>query len=49
MQIDIDSIYEIMKQLEWKTKALRQLRKIKDQQTKEIIYDSVDSLSKNIK
>lgn len=33
-----------MKKIQWKTKALRQLRKIKDQQTKEMIFDAVDNL-----
>lgn len=33
-----------MKKIQWKTKALRQLRKIKDQQTKEMILDAVGNL-----
>ena len=33
-----------MKRIEWKQKALRQIRKIKDQRTKNTIYDAVDSL-----
>ncbi len=33
-----------MKRIEWKRRALRQLRKIKDQKTKEIIYDAVSAL-----
>ena len=43
-----------MKTIRWKTKALRQLRKIRDSRTQEKIYDSVESLKsfpdcKNIK
>ena len=34
-----------MKRIEWKSKALRQIRKIKDQNTKNMIYDAVDTLS----
>ena len=33
-----------MKKIEWKPKAFRQLRKIKDQQIRETIYDAVDDL-----
>ena len=33
-----------MKHIKWKPKALRQLRKIKAQQTKETILDAVDKL-----
>lgn len=33
-----------MKRIEWKPKALRQLRKIKDQKTKDTIYDAVSDL-----
>ena len=33
-----------MKRIEWKSKALRQIRKIKDQNTKNMIYDAVDTL-----
>jgi len=33
-----------MKNIKWKTKALKQLRKIKDQQMRDIIYDAVDDL-----
>ena len=33
-----------MKQITWKTKALRQVRKIKDQKTKDSIYDAVQTL-----
>ena len=33
-----------MKRIEWKQKALRQIRKIKDQRAKNTIYDAVDSL-----
>jgi mRNA interferase RelE/StbE len=33
-----------MKRIEWKPKALRQLRKIKDQKTKDFIYDAVSLL-----
>ena len=33
-----------MKRIEWKQKALRQIRKIKAQRTKNAIYDAVDSL-----
>ena len=43
-----------MKTIRWKTKALRQLRKVRDSRTREKIYDSVESLKsfpdcKNIK
>ena len=43
-----------MKTIRWKTKALRQLRKIRDSRTRARIYDSVESLKsfpecKNIK
>jgi hypothetical protein len=31
-----------MKQIRWRTKALRQLRKIKSQKQKEVIYDAVE-------
>lgn len=34
-----------MKNIKWRQKALRQLRKIKDQQTREMIYDAVDDLN----
>lgn len=33
-----------MKRIEWKPKALRQLRKIKNQDTRNLIYDAVDTL-----
>ena len=33
-----------MKRIEWKSKALRQIRKIKNQKTKNMIYDAVDTL-----
>ena len=33
-----------MKTIRWKTKALRQLRKIRDSRTRGRIYDSVESL-----
>jgi mRNA-degrading endonuclease RelE of RelBE toxin-antitoxin system len=33
-----------MKQILWRTKALRQLRKIKSQKEKETIYDAVETL-----
>ena len=33
-----------MKEIEWKPKALRQIRKIKDQKTKNVIYDAVSPL-----
>jgi len=33
-----------MKRIEWKPKALRQLRKIKNQETRNLIYDAVDTL-----
>ena len=33
-----------MKQIRWRTKALRQLRKIKSQKEKETIYDAVETL-----
>lgn len=33
-----------MKRIEWKPKALRQLRKIKDQKIKDNIYDAVTAL-----
>ena len=33
-----------MKNIEWRPKALKQLRKIKDQQTRETIYNAVDDL-----
>jgi len=33
-----------MKQIQWRTKALRQLRKIKSQKEKETIYDAVETL-----
>ena len=33
-----------MERIEWKQKALRQIRKTKDQRTKNTIYDAVDSL-----
>ncbi len=33
-----------MKSIKWRPKALKQLRKIKDQQTRDTIYDSVDDL-----
>jgi len=33
-----------MKSIRWRPKALRQIRKIKDQQDKETIYDAVSSL-----
>ena len=33
-----------MKNIEWRPKALKQLRKIKDQQTRETIYNAVDEL-----
>ena len=35
-----------MKQIEWKPKALRQFRKIKNQKTRETIYDAVTGLKK---
>ena len=43
-----------MKTIRWKTKALRQLRKIRESRTREKLYDCVDSLKsfpdcKNIK
>jgi mRNA-degrading endonuclease RelE of RelBE toxin-antitoxin system len=34
-----------MKQIEWKQKALRQLRKIKDQKQQQAIYDAVAGLA----
>lgn len=33
-----------MKNIKWRPKALRQLRKIKDQQMRDMIYDAVDDL-----
>lgn len=33
-----------MKTIRWKTKALRQLRKIRDSHTRERIYDNVEGL-----
>ena len=33
-----------MKQIQWRTKALRQLRKIKSQKEKETIYNAVETL-----
>jgi mRNA-degrading endonuclease RelE of RelBE toxin-antitoxin system len=33
-----------MASIEWKTKALRQLRKIKDEKTRHMIYDTVEEL-----
>jgi mRNA-degrading endonuclease RelE of RelBE toxin-antitoxin system len=33
-----------MKNIKWKPKALKQLRKIKDQQMRDTIYDAVDDL-----
>ena len=33
-----------MKRIEWKPKALKQIRKIKDQTTRNMIYDAVDTL-----
>ncbi len=33
-----------MKRIEWMPKALRQIRKINDQQTKNVIYDAVGTL-----
>ena len=33
-----------MKQIRWRTKALRQLRKIKSRKEKETIYDAVETL-----
>jgi mRNA-degrading endonuclease RelE of RelBE toxin-antitoxin system len=33
-----------MKRIEWKPKALRQIRKIRNQETKKLIYDAVDTL-----
>lgn len=33
-----------MKSIKWRPKALRQIRKIKDQQARETIYDAVSSL-----
>ncbi|MBW1869574.1 MAG: type II toxin-antitoxin system RelE/ParE family toxin [Deltaproteobacteria bacterium] len=33
-----------MKRIEWKPKAIRQLRRIKDQKTKDIIYEAVNVL-----
>jgi mRNA interferase RelE/StbE len=33
-----------VKQIQWRTKALRQLRKIKSQKEKEAIYDAVETL-----
>lgn len=33
-----------MKRIEWKPKALRQLRKIKNQETRNMIYDAADTL-----
>jgi mRNA-degrading endonuclease RelE of RelBE toxin-antitoxin system len=33
-----------MRQIEWKKKAIRQIRKIKSQRTKNMIYDAVGSL-----
>jgi len=33
-----------MKRIEWKPKALHQLRKIKNQETRNLIYDAVDAL-----
>jgi mRNA-degrading endonuclease RelE of RelBE toxin-antitoxin system len=33
-----------MKEIQWRTKALRQLRKIKSQKEKESIYDAVETL-----
>lgn len=33
-----------MKRIVWKTRALRQIRKIKDQNTRNMIYDAVDTL-----
>jgi mRNA interferase RelE/StbE len=34
-----------MKRILWSPKALRQLRKIKNQESREIIYDAVDALT----
>jgi len=33
-----------MKNIKWRTKALKQLRKIKDQQMRETIFNAVDDL-----
>jgi mRNA-degrading endonuclease RelE of RelBE toxin-antitoxin system len=33
-----------VKSIKWRPKALRQIRKIKDQQTKETIFDAVSNL-----
>ena len=33
-----------MKSIEWKPKALRQLRKIKDEKARDMIYDAVSTL-----
>ena len=33
-----------MKRIEWKPKVLRQLQKIKNQETRNLIYDAVDTL-----
>jgi mRNA-degrading endonuclease RelE of RelBE toxin-antitoxin system len=33
-----------VKRIEWKLKALKQIRKIKDQKTRNIIYDAADAL-----
>jgi len=33
-----------MKNIKWRTKALKQLRKIKDQQTRDTVFNAVDGL-----